>query len=63
MHLTDLSIRSLKPTDNYKTYWDDSTPGFGLRVTAGLSSFKSPHANISPHPGAQNGSSCPLRMM
>jgi hypothetical protein len=31
MHLTDLSVRALKPAANI-TYWDDHTPGFGIRV-------------------------------
>lgn len=31
MHLTDLSVRALKTGTN-KTYWDDSTPGFGVWV-------------------------------
>jgi hypothetical protein len=31
LHLTDLSVRALKPGTN-KTYWDDSTPGFGVWV-------------------------------
>lgn len=29
--LTEVSIRALKPSDRYQTYWD-STPGFGVRV-------------------------------
>lgn len=29
--LTELSVRALKGSDSYKTYWD-STPGFGVRV-------------------------------
>lgn len=32
VHLTDLSIKALKPSENYITYWSDTTPGFGLRV-------------------------------
>lgn len=27
-----MSVRSLKPTDGYVTYWDDTTPSFGIRV-------------------------------
>ncbi|MDB5438805.1 MAG: site-specific recombinase, phage integrase family, partial [Caulobacteraceae bacterium] len=25
-------MRALKPTAQYVTYWDDTTPGFGIRV-------------------------------
>lgn len=32
IHLTDLSVKALKPSDNYVTYWSDTTPGFGIRV-------------------------------
>jgi integrase len=32
LHLTELSVRALKPTETYKTYWDATTPGFGVRV-------------------------------
>jgi hypothetical protein len=32
LRLTELSVRALKPTETYKTYWDTSTPGFGVRV-------------------------------
>jgi hypothetical protein len=32
LHLTDLSVRSLKPKGPQRTYWDDTTPGFGVRV-------------------------------
>jgi integrase len=32
-HLTDISIRALKPEAKQLTYWDDSLPGFGLRVS------------------------------
>lgn len=32
LHLTDISVRTLKPSDGYVTYWDDTTPGFGIRV-------------------------------
>lgn len=31
LHLTDIAVRSLKAADN-RTFWDDTTPGFGLRV-------------------------------
>jgi hypothetical protein len=31
MRFTDLTIRALKPAGS-KTYWDDSTPAFGVRV-------------------------------
>lgn len=32
LHLTDISVRALKGSDKYATYWDDTTPGFGIRV-------------------------------
>lgn len=32
LHLTDLSVKALKGSDTYTTYWDDVTPGFGVRV-------------------------------
>lgn len=32
LHLTDLSVRALKPSDKYISYWDDTTPAFGIRV-------------------------------
>jgi integrase len=32
LHLTDLSVRAIKGSDRYATYWDDTTPGFCLRV-------------------------------
>lgn len=32
LHLTDLAIRALKGSDRNATYWDDTTPGFGIRV-------------------------------
>ena len=32
LHLTDITVRSLKPTKSYVSYWDDTTPGFGIRV-------------------------------
>ncbi len=32
LHLTDIAVRALKPTDGYVSYWDDTTPGFGIRV-------------------------------
>lgn len=32
LHLTDLSVRALKGSDGYVTYWDTTTPGFGVRV-------------------------------
>src|SRR5215210_2223765 len=30
-HLTDITVRALKPAANI-TYWDQTTPGFGIRV-------------------------------
>lgn len=32
LHLTDLSVKALKGSDKYVTYWDTTTPGFGIRV-------------------------------
>ncbi|HXJ00489.1 MAG TPA: Arm DNA-binding domain-containing protein, partial [Micropepsaceae bacterium] len=32
MHLTDLSVRALKPNGRTTYYWDSATPGFGVRV-------------------------------
>lgn len=32
IHLTDISVRSLKPSETSVTYWDDITPSFGIRV-------------------------------
>ncbi|MEP6786021.1 MAG: integrase family protein [Sphingomonadales bacterium] len=32
VHLTDLSVKSLKPSEKHVTYWSASTPGFGIRV-------------------------------
>ena len=32
IHLTDLSVKALKGSDKYVTYWDTTTPGFGIRV-------------------------------
>lgn len=35
-HLTDITVRSLKPPDRGQaTYWDDSMPGFGCRISQG----------------------------
>lgn len=35
-HLTDISVRALKPPARGQvTYWDQSTPLFGLRISAG----------------------------
>ena len=31
LHLTDIAVRNLKPAADL-TYWDDMTPGFGIRV-------------------------------
>ncbi|MBL0116659.1 MAG: DUF4102 domain-containing protein [Sphingomonadales bacterium] len=31
IHLTDVAVKALKPTDRYVTYWD-TMPGFGIRV-------------------------------
>ena len=35
MLLTDISVRALKPTDRQRTYFDDNTGGFGIRVSPG----------------------------
>jgi len=32
LHLTDLSVKALRASDRYVTYWDTTTPGFGVRV-------------------------------
>ncbi|MDB5583905.1 MAG: putative Integrase family protein [Bradyrhizobium sp.] len=32
VHLTDVSVKSLKPTETSVTYFSDITPGFGIRV-------------------------------
>ena len=32
LHLTDMTVRNLKATERSLTYWDDTTPGFGIRV-------------------------------
>lgn len=32
LHLTDISVRALRPANTNMTYWDDVTPGFGIRV-------------------------------
>lgn len=32
MRLTEISVRALKGSDTYKTYFDDTLPGFGVRV-------------------------------
>ncbi|MEG3143189.1 site-specific integrase [Sphingomonas sp. RT2P30] len=32
VHLTDVSVKSLKPSEKYVTYFSDITPGFGIRV-------------------------------
>lgn len=32
LQLTDLSVRSMKPTQRSVTYWDTRVPGFGVRV-------------------------------
>jgi len=32
VRLTEISIRALKAADSYKTYYDDTVPGFGVRV-------------------------------
>ena len=32
-HLTDLSIKALKPTGKQVTHWDENLAGFGVRVS------------------------------
>ena len=32
IHLTDISVRSLRATGTYVTYWDEKLPAFGVRV-------------------------------
>lgn len=32
MRLTEISVRALKGSDTYVTYFDDTLPGFGVRV-------------------------------
>jgi hypothetical protein len=32
MRLTEISVRALKGSDTYTTYFDDTLPGFGIRV-------------------------------
>lgn len=32
LHLTDLSVKALKPSETNVTYWSTATPGFGIRV-------------------------------
>jgi integrase len=35
MHLTEITIRNLKPADRQRTYFDEGLAGFGLRVSPG----------------------------
>ena len=39
MRLNDVKIKALKYTGRQKTYFDDSFPGFGIRVGARRKSF------------------------
>lgn len=40
LHLTDLAVRKLSsPEAGQVTYWDDATPGFGLRLSARAKSY------------------------
>jgi hypothetical protein len=39
LRLTDLSIQRLPHTQGQKTYWDDTLPGFGVRVGTRAKSF------------------------
>jgi integrase len=40
LHLTDLAVKKLSPpSDGQVTYWDDATPGFGLRLSARAKSY------------------------
>lgn len=38
-HLTDLFVRSLKPTDGRYRVWDKKTPGFGVSINGGSKSW------------------------
>jgi hypothetical protein len=38
-HLTEISIRALKPSDGQITYWDVSLPNFGVRVVKQRKTF------------------------
>jgi len=68
VHFTDITIRTFKPG----AYWDDATPGFGVRVgkraktwtvMRGLTGSASPSAAIptcrSPTPGRRRSGSYP----
>jgi hypothetical protein len=37
--LTEISVRSLKPTDGRLTYWDAGMPNFGVRIGARRKTF------------------------
>lgn len=40
LHLTDLAVKKLSlPESGQVTYWDDATPGFGLRLSARSKSY------------------------
>jgi integrase len=40
LHLTDLAVKKLSPPETGQvTYWDDATPGFGLRLSARAKSY------------------------
>lgn len=40
LHLTDLAVKKLSPpAEGQVTYWDDATPGFGLRLSARAKSY------------------------
>jgi integrase len=40
LHLTDLAVRKLRPSKKGQTtYWDSSTPGFGIRCSARSKSY------------------------
>jgi len=40
LHLTDIAVRKLSPPDNGQvTYWDETTPGFGVRCSSKSKSF------------------------
>lgn len=40
LHLTDVAVKKLSPPeDGQVTYWDDATPGFGLRLSARAKSY------------------------
>src|SRR5205807_1288387 len=39
LHLTDIAVRTLKPSDRQYKVWDATFPGFGVRVNGGSKSW------------------------